>query len=322
MGAFVAGLVVSQSGFAHQAIRETEALRNAFMAAFFVSIGLLFDPAGAGDELGLLILLLVSVTVLKLAVTVGFARLAGLGFTAALPLALLLANAGEFSFVVVEVADDEVLGEGARQAMYFSVIVSLLLTSLLTAVISRGRDAGPVIPRRDSVVVIGYGGLGRAAAEELARRGIPHVVVESDGELAHLARTDGHPAVWGDARQRSVLRQLGPYATFLLTVRGDAASQLVEELANVAPGSRVLSQAIPTGAAREPRPRPHPTRRRLRRQRAHGRRRGVGSSNAAGALRRPDACRGVPGGGTGRAPAAHPPRPPPRTDVRATRTRR
>lgn len=245
LGAFVAGLVVSQSGYAQSAVRETEALRDVFAAAFFVSAGLLFDPDALAAEPGLAALLVVGTVVVKFAVIGGMGRLAGLDWSIAIALAVLLANIGEFSFVVVSVADEAVVSADARGVVVFTVAVSLLVTAVLTALGGR-REGRDVVPDGDAAVLIGYGRLGRRVAEELRARNVPLVVVERDPVLAALARRDGYPAIWADAGQRATIRRLGGGRVFIITDGNvQTANALVERLAALAPTARVVSLTAP-----------------------------------------------------------------------------
>lgn len=248
LGAFVAGLVVSQSGYAQSAIRETEALRDVFAAAFFVSAGLLFEPEALSAEPGLAGLLVVSTVVLKFGVIAGMARLAGLDWGIAVALGVLLGNIGEFSFVVASVADEAIVTADALGVVVFTVAVSLLVTAVLTAVGGRrDRQGGlPAGDAGDAVVLIGYGRLGRRVAEELGKRSVPLVVVERDPVLAGLARRDGYPAIWADAGQRSTVRRLGGGRVFIVTDGNvQTANALVERLAVLAPSARVVTLTAP-----------------------------------------------------------------------------
>ncbi|MGI8927286.1 MAG: cation:proton antiporter [Tepidiformaceae bacterium] len=247
LGAFVAGLIISQTGYAEQALRETIALRDILAAAFFVSAGLLFDPDALRGEPGLFAVLLVAAIPLKFAVVAGLARFSGLAWRPALLLALLLANAGEFSFVVTDVAPAAVLNADAREVMLMAVVGSLLVTSL--AVGWRGRaplsEAVQPSAARGTVVVAGYGRLGRVASAELRRRGIALTVVERDGEFAALARADGFPALWGDISQRAIARRLGRPSAVLVTPSGATGATIVEEVAGIFPGARVVTPSAP-----------------------------------------------------------------------------
>jgi len=246
LGAFVAGLVISESGYADQALAEVRALSSVFAAAFFVSAGLLLERGAVTEELDLLLVLFGSAVVVKFAAITLLARLARWSWRRAAFIGLLLANAGEFSFAVAEAASLDVVPAGPRGAMVLVVLGSLLLTSVVSALFSRGAlpaaQAGPA-----DVVLIGYGRLGRQVASLLRSRGIGVYVVERDADLARLAAEDGFPAFWGDANQRPLLRRLGRGRVYLVTPTGQVGADLVDTLAELAPGSRVIATTAPEG---------------------------------------------------------------------------
>lgn len=244
LGAFIAGLVISESGYAEQALAETRALSGVFVAAFFVSAGLLVDPKAIGDDVLVLVALLGSSVVVKFAAIACLARLTGWGWRPSLLMGVLLANAGEFSFAVGQAATPDVISASTQGALVATVMLSLLLTSGVAAVLSRGAlPAGR--PGASDVVVIGYGRLGRRVAGILRDRGLGVFVVERDADLARLAAQDGFPAFWGDASQRALLRRLGRGRVYLVTPTGQAGAELVETLAELAPGARVVTATAP-----------------------------------------------------------------------------
>jgi CPA2 family monovalent cation:H+ antiporter-2 len=246
LGAFLAGLVMSESGYAEQALAETRALKSVFAAAFFVSAGLLVDPAVVAEEARLFGLLLGTAVVVKCVAISVLARLSGWSWSGGLLIGVLLANAGEFSFAVAEAAPAEVIPAGPRAALVTTVMVSLLVTSGVAAVLARG--ALPAArPSPADVILIGYGRLGRQVARLLRERGVGVFVVERDADLARLAAADGFPAFWGDASQRALLRRLGRGRVYLVTPTGQAGADLVDTLAELAPGARVVTASAPEG---------------------------------------------------------------------------
>lgn len=246
LGAFLAGLVMSESGYAEQALAETHALKSVFAATFFVSAGLLVDPNVVADEAPLFGLLVGTAVVLKFAAIAVLARLSGWRWQPALLIGALLANVGEFSFAVAEAAPAAVLPAGPRAALVTTVMVSLLLTSGLAALLARG--AMPAArPSPADVILIGYGRLGRQVARLLRERGVGVFVVERDADLARLAAMDGFPAFWGDASQRALLRRLGRGRVYLVTPTGQVGADLVATLAELAPGARVVTASAPEG---------------------------------------------------------------------------
>ena len=249
IGAFVAGLLIRQSGYAHQALSETLGLRDLFAAVFFVSIGLLFEPSVATDEPQLVLLLLGAVIFVKLFAVAAIARLTGLPIQAALLLGVILANAGEFSFVVVDVADESVLSETQFSALVFVVVVSLLLSNIVAGVGNVRRTRLKDRPE-DTVAIVGFGRFGREVANELRSEGRDVVVIEHDPQAAARAQADGFHTVWGDVTQRRVLRDVGRPAAIVISPGGAAGARIVETIAEWLPRTtRVVAAVMPSHLA-------------------------------------------------------------------------
>jgi CPA2 family monovalent cation:H+ antiporter-2 len=247
LGAFVAGVLVSESELSHQAAAEVTPFRDLFAVLFFVSVGTLVDPAGILDELGLIALLVLLATVGKGAVTAGLARGFGLPRRSALLLGALMAQVGEFSFILAEDALAlEIIDERAYNLILATAVLSILISPVgqrLTdrwvrrletasdahdmaraaeALVMRGAP-GPSVPlsrseaaieadeasRRPGIVVLGAGRVGRLVVRAARRRGFRCVVVDRDPHrLAELAAL-GATTLFGDAASPEILRRVG-----------------------------------------------------------------------------------------------------------------
>jgi len=239
-GAFVAGLVLSESEFAHQALGEVIPLRDVFGLLFFASAGMLFDPLFLVEHFAW-VAVSVSVVVLgKGLIIAALARLFGYGNAAPLIVGLGLSQIGEFSFVLAR--------EGKRAGFLSEDLYSLVLTTALASMVltpflqraalplhnwyRRIRPSAPRLetfalpgePIEDHVVLVGYGQTGNAVSEVLLRTEIPFVVVESDHARYSDARRAGVPCVWGDIRLAPVLEAARiERATVLLVTIPDPA---------------------------------------------------------------------------------------------------
>lgn len=250
LGAFVAGFVIRQSGYAYQAVRETETLRDLFAAAFFVSAGLLFDAGVVLDEPAVTGVLLVSVMVVKFAAVAGLARLAGVSWPLAIGLGGILANAGEFSFVVVSAADASIAPEPIVAAVVLAMVVSLFASSIFVAVRGRGERGARLVAPPGGVAIVGYGRLGRLAALKLRAQGRSVFVVEADGEAVRRARAEGFPATWGDVGHRNVARQISGAEVILVTPGGAEGAGIVERVSRlVRTGTKVVAASMPERVA-------------------------------------------------------------------------
>jgi monovalent cation:H+ antiporter-2, CPA2 family len=224
LGAFVAGLVVNESEYAHQALSDVIPLRDLFGMLFFVSVGMLLDPALLGQQLGMLALVVLVVVVGKAAILAGVVRAFGYWNVVPLAVGLTLFQVGEFAFVLARVG----LSSGAIPNDVYSLtlntaIVTMSLTPALSALVPVLYDR--LWPRRaretfeannlpssglsGHVVVAGSGRVGRSIADALSHLTLPFVLIESDDRRVQQARVAGLPIIYGDASQVVVLEAAG-----------------------------------------------------------------------------------------------------------------
>ena len=226
LGAFIAGLVISESEFSHEALGEVMPLRDLFAALFFVSIGMLADPAFVASNPGIVAALLATVLIGK--AIVGFAATVTFGFASriGLAVALGLAQIGEFSFVLAQLGVDQ----NVVPAPVYTLTITVATLTILLAPLMMG--AGPrladtlaslplvgrpfaepleAIGREGAgemvghAVICGYGEAGRALAETLASRGFRYFVIDYDPRVVADLKKKGVPGVYGDAANPHVL---------------------------------------------------------------------------------------------------------------------
>ena len=217
LGAFLAGLVLSESDYAHEALARLLPLRDAFGALFFVTVGALIEPGVVIDHLGLLGLMVGLVLVANLLVWTGVVRLFGYPLRVAVLVGAGLTQIGEFSFVLVQVARRAGL---VPPDVYTATLATSLVTILVNAAILRlasaraGRLPAPEAratepPRAGHIVLCGFGRVGSAVGEALDTFGIPYVVIESDLDVVRALRQRGMPVLYGDASHRRLLEAAG-----------------------------------------------------------------------------------------------------------------
>ncbi len=216
IGAFLAGLALSGSPYAHQVFAEHVPLRDAFVAIFFTSIGMLLDPATVVQAPGVFAGLagLVLFKGLLVAAIVGVAwrstRLAiltGLG----------LAQIGEFSFVLArEGVGAGILSKSMEQSFLGVAMLTMATTPFLLRAGRRLSIVGTEAASRagapefeDHVLLVGYGITGQSVAHVLRETGIPFVAVDMAAEVVEVGRRENVPVRFGDATRRAVLEQLG-----------------------------------------------------------------------------------------------------------------
>ena len=232
LGAFLAGMVLRESPFSQRAAEESLPLRDAFAVLFFVSVGMLFEPAVLWQSPGKL-LLVVGVVVFAKSLAAALLVLAmGLTLRTALTVAVSLAQIGEFSFILATLGGQlGLLGREAQSLIVAAALVSIALNPAFFATIepierwltrrfawarrSALRDdplgALPESTPREQierqVVLVGLGGVGRHVLQHLRAAGRAVVVVDSERRRIEALRGEGHPAVLGDATDPLTLVQ-------------------------------------------------------------------------------------------------------------------
>ncbi len=265
LGAFLAGLVVSESEFDSQVLAEIVPLRDLFATLFFVAVGMLLEPRFVVDH-ALVVLGLVAALVLgKLVITGGALLAAGVDHRTATLAALLLAQMGEFSFVLAGVG----LADGIVAGDQYGLILAVALGSILVApgllrlapvLVSVAQhlpgvrsqeaahagaelaDDGAATP----VVLCGYGRVGGVLGEVLARRGVGYSVIELNPAAVRRLRVKGVPAHYGDAGADALLLRAGVARARLLVVTVPdlvAARAAIRHARALNPGIAVVTRA-------------------------------------------------------------------------------
>jgi monovalent cation:H+ antiporter-2, CPA2 family len=224
LGAFLAGLIISNSDYAHEALARLLPVRDVFVAMFFVTIGALIDPATVFANLPLLLVVIGLVVLGKLVVWTGVVRLFGYPFATAFLVAVGLTQIGEFSFILVQVA--RTAGH-VGDDVYTATLAASLLTILLNATLVRvgprwvepRRIAPPAaLPNAGHVVLCGFGRVGSAVGEAFDTFGVPYTVVDRNPDVIRALRVRGVSCVFGDAGQPAVLRAAGADRATLIVV--------------------------------------------------------------------------------------------------------
>ena len=259
-GAFVAGLVLSQSDYSHQALADVEPLRDVFAMLFFVSVGMLLDPAFLIQNAGTVALVVALVFAVKGLVFAGVVRAFGYGNIIPFAVGLGLFQVGEFSFVIARVGVEEgAISESNYSIVLSTAVITMSLTPfamrLAPLLYGRWRERFPKeamstfnLPERglgDHVVIAGYGRVGSFVARLLARLDQPFVVVDPNPGRADEARDSGYPVVYGDAGAEPVLEAAGVRRARLVivTVPDPVGARLVVERArSINPNVHVVAR--------------------------------------------------------------------------------
>jgi CPA2 family monovalent cation:H+ antiporter-2 len=235
LGAFVAGLVINESEYSHQALSDVIPLRDLFGMLFFVSVGMLLDPMIVREQPGTLLLVVGAVIIGKGLIFAGVVRVFGYRHVVPFAVGLTLFQVGEFAFVLASVGRET---NAISNTMYALVLDTAVATMVLTPIVSGltphiyGRIAArrrreepltsnvPSTGLADHVVIAGAGRVGRSIADALVHLGLPFVLLEIDDRRVRQARSAGLPLVYGDSSQTVVLEAagLGRALAILITV--------------------------------------------------------------------------------------------------------
>jgi K+:H+ antiporter len=260
LGAFLAGLLISESDYAHETLARLLPLRDAFVALFFVTIGALIDPRAVFSNLPLLGAIVALVVLGKLVVWTLVVWLFERPFWTALRAAVGLTQIGEFSFVLVQVARDAGhLGDEVYNATLAASLLTILINAVLMRVIPtwasraqlarEARELGAIVALRTDrrrVVLCGFGRVGSAVGEALETFGIPYSVIEIDPDVVRHLRRRGVACLFGDASHGNILEEAGAAHAALAVVTVpeiERARLVVSRLRALNPAMAILARA-------------------------------------------------------------------------------
>lgn len=254
LGAFLAGMVVAQSPTSHQAAADALPMRDAFGVLFFVAVGMLFNPMFLIEHPGLIACALGIVLVVKPITALVIVAIIGMPVRTALTVAIGLAQIGEFSFILGQVAYDHgVLPDEGRQILVGAAMISITLNPLLFGSLDRieawierrprlwkllnaradrrraaiNAHAQPTIETTEKplAVIVGYGPVGRVVDAMLRDAGFFTVIVEMNMETVESLVKRGRTAIYGDATRMEILHEAGiKRAAYLVVTLSSSAS--------------------------------------------------------------------------------------------------
>jgi K+:H+ antiporter len=265
LGAFVAGMLISESDYGQQALADVLPLRDLFSSLFFVSVGMLLHVGFALQHAATIGLVVVGVLLGK-SITGAVATLAmGYPLRTAVLTSLALAQIGEFSFVLARAGmGADLIGAEVYQVFVAAAVITMLAAPFLLRMAptiadgvvqlplarwlqDRAQPEGNVrgIPLKDHVIIVGFGLNGRNVARALAAANIPYVVLEMNPETVRSERQKGTPIAYGDASQEAVLRhaQIETARVAVMAISDAAATRRMVELARrLNPGVYIIAR--------------------------------------------------------------------------------
>jgi CPA2 family monovalent cation:H+ antiporter-2 len=247
LGAFLAGLIISESEYSHEAIAHVVPFRDVFTSLFFVSMGILLNPFVFVDHPGI-ILILTAIGMGIGTLTAGLAILVlGYPLSVAFAVSVGLNQIGEFSLILSKVGLEYNLLSPENYQLFLAVaVLSMMLTPFEYRLVTR---IMPHIPKislydwfsseggttdhevesetlSDHIIVVGYGPTGQTVVEAAERADLPNVIVELNPNTVHELKKRDRPVLYGDAGQEAVLNHLNVQSARALVVTiGDPAAE-------------------------------------------------------------------------------------------------
>lgn len=260
MGAFIAGLLISDSSYRHQIVAEIQPFRGLLLGLFFITMGMSLNLAFFMDDTIALLALVVALMTVKFITLWSLSRAFGIKDKASLSVALLLTQSGEFALVLFALANGlGLLDETLFQQLLSIVILSMLATPVLEKISHRiylasrknitaipDVDVNWTEPASQPVILAGFGRMGNRIAYIMNLMKVPYLAIDSDTSLVDRERAEGKSVYFGDARRPEVLRAIGVADTPFVIVSIDdfeAAERVVSTLHTAFPDVPVFARA-------------------------------------------------------------------------------
>lgn len=222
LGAFLAGVMLSETEFRHQIAADIEPFRGLLLGLFFMTVGMMIDSSLVAANFALILKLLAALVFVKLAVFYTVGLYFGLSKQKSLKTAILLAQGGEFAFVLFGVARQSgLMPEGHMNILSMAVILSMVITPILLRLTwphltqempknSEDLAAADVFKdKQNHIVICGFGRVGEVIAGMCEAQKIPYIVIDDDHNRTTQARVQDLPVFYGDATKAHVLRSVG-----------------------------------------------------------------------------------------------------------------
>jgi CPA2 family monovalent cation:H+ antiporter-2 len=228
LGAFLAGLIISESEYSHHAIGNMAPFRDVFTSFFFVSIGMLLNIEFFFQQPGTIILIAIAVLVIKSLIAAFAAILLGFPLRTSILVGLALGQVGEFSFILSKTGlEHNLLGGDFYQMFLAFSVLTMAATPFIINLAPRIADAILKIPlpkklkngffpvpeikvskQKDHLVIVGYGVNGRNVARAARMANNPYIIIEMNPEIVRSEQVKGESISYGDASQEAVLKHV------------------------------------------------------------------------------------------------------------------
>ena len=260
-GAFMAGMLLSESDYGHQALSDIMPLRDIFSLLFFTSVGMLFDPAFLISHYKIIFILVGLIMVGKGIIFASISKVFGYGNVIPLAMAFGLSQAGEFSFVLARVGINSAF---ISMEFYSLILTTVVITMFLTPFISSltapvysvlNKWQKPFVHQtmnlpeqglKDHLVIAGGGRIGWHIADVLSRMDVCFIMIEYDSRQVNKLKEKGFPIIFGDARQPVILEAANLKNARLLLVTTPAnivSNTIVDRVKKLYPNLHIVTRS-------------------------------------------------------------------------------
>lgn len=264
LGAFLAGMLLSETIYRHQVSAEISPYSMLFLAFFFVALGMGLDLSLLGKYWYVVLIGVIVLVVIKFSAIFIVARVRNVSVPDAAMIALILAQGGEFGLLMLQtmkVAGIDALPQAHQEILTAIIIVSIMLTPILMAIFDILRKKGWILSNypiksvedkehgvKPSVIICGFGRVGQIIAEMLTAENIPYIAIDLDVNAVMLGRERGFNVVYGNTSSDAVLRDFGlmPRRTKAVIVALDnvsTARDTILTVRNIAPRVKIFARA-------------------------------------------------------------------------------
>jgi CPA2 family monovalent cation:H+ antiporter-2 len=260
LGAFLAGLLLSETEYRHHIEIDIAPFKGLLIGLFFISVGMTIDLRVVWSNVGVILAAVAALLVVKSVVLFAASRVFRVSVATAAEVAVLLAQGGEFAFIVIALARSSGLIAGELAQLATAVVGISMMVTPLCAVGGRwlGRrlqhldhrhhmPAESASELRDHVVIGGYGRVGQTVARLLAAENVPFIALDINGELVAEWRKRGHSCFFGDAGRPELLARVGAAEAraFVVTVNArQSAERMVAAARKGRPDAPVFARAL------------------------------------------------------------------------------
>ncbi len=257
MGAFLAGVLLSGSTFRHQLEADIEPFRGLLLGLFFLGVGMALDLAVVAANWPLIVSGLVAMMLAKAVGIYLVGRFTGSGHHDALDRAVLMAQGGEFAFVLFSAAQAAGVIDGTANANLTAIVVLSMALTPLAVIAARRLSARGEAPSMDgiepadgqtgSVLIVGFGRFGQVMSQALLARDVDVTIIDTDIEMIRSAADFGFKVYYGDGTRADVMRASGAGTARVIAVCVDdraAATRIARLCGEQFPQAQVLVRAF------------------------------------------------------------------------------